>query len=341
MEKSNIIITIPEPCHEDWNKMLPDDKGKFCNSCSKSVFDFSNKTDNEIKDILIAHKDQKVCGHFKKTQINRPLNITIDLNHLPKNMSVTKMFTIALFITFGTFLFSCTDNMGKTVGEISIVEPIKDKKEDIEKMAVLGQIQAPPDTVRQIEKMEETIDGEMQVISHYETHVAGGVSMKEVYPQEIILEKIMPKDSNEVDSPIANVPKPEEMMVGMMVYHIPELINEEPEKIDSLIKNDVIEKIEKTIDENTPRDITSDFIVFPNPTKGEFSLKYDVKKRSDVMATVIDINGVTLRNVVNVQGQHTGKYQVPVDLSDLSNGIYFVNLTVDGKRRTQKVILQK
>ena len=88
-------------------------------------------------------------------------------------------------------------------------------------------------------------------------------------------------------------------------------------------------------------DSKSDFIVYPNPTKGEFTIKYDLKKRSDVLVDIVDINGVSLRTVVNIQGQHNGKYQVPVNLSDLPNGIYFVNLTNEGKRRTQKLILQK
>jgi hypothetical protein len=69
MKTSNIIVRIPEPCHEDWNKMEPDSKGKFCNSCSKAVFDFSTKTDVEIKDILLEYKDQKVCGHFKNRKL--------------------------------------------------------------------------------------------------------------------------------------------------------------------------------------------------------------------------------------------------------------------------------
>ncbi|MBC7695177.1 MAG: hypothetical protein H7141_06995 [Burkholderiales bacterium] len=90
MKTPNLIVRIPEPCHEDWNKMQPDAKGKFCNSCSKAVFDFSTKTDQEIKQILIEYKDQKVCGHFKKSQVNRPLNIKVNFNNLPKNISFSK-----------------------------------------------------------------------------------------------------------------------------------------------------------------------------------------------------------------------------------------------------------
>lgn len=341
MEKSNIIITIPEPCHEDWNKMLPDEKGlpagqagKFCNSCNKSVFDFSNKSDGEIKDILMANKDQKVCGHFKKTQINRPLNITIDLNNLPKNMSVTKMFTIALFITFGTLLFSCTDNTGKALGEISIEQVVKpkasDKTEETDMM--FGQMVAmmPLDTVSKLEKNEGTVEGRMEISTHYETHVAGGISIQHDY----VIENILPIDSPIVDSPFADIPKAEEMIMGAMVYipQIPDSVIPE-NKLDSLMN-------EKQDDEKVT-DIKSDFIVYPNPTKGEFTIKYDLKKRSDVLIDIVDINGVSLRTVVNIQGQHTGKYQVPVNLSDLPNGIYFVNLSNEGKRRTQKVVLQK
>ena len=52
MKDQNIIIRIPEPCHEDWNKMTPDTNGKFCGSCQKSVFDFSNKTDKRYSHAL-------------------------------------------------------------------------------------------------------------------------------------------------------------------------------------------------------------------------------------------------------------------------------------------------
>ncbi len=334
MEKSTIIVRIPEPCHEDWNKMLPDEKGKFCNSCNKSVFDFSNKTDTQIKDILMAHKDQKVCGHFKKSQVDRPLNLTIDLKNLPKNMNITKMFTIALFISFGTLLFSCTDNFGKTVGEISIVEPEKientQNKENIEPL--VGQIAAiPPDSLETIEHIEpypniQTIDGEVSTVSYQ--HVAGGISI-----QHVVLDKTI--EPLPLDSPIVEIPKPMDHVVGMMVWNEPPVKDTvETPKTFTLSENPDDEKV--VID-----DKKSDFLVFPNPTKGEFTIKYDLKRRSDVLVEIFDINGVKLQTIVNVQGQHTGKYQVPVDLSHLTNGVYFVNLTNNGERRTQKVILEK
>src|SRR3954467_11888361 len=96
MKTPSYLIRIPEPCHEYWNAMQPDAKGKFCSSCSKSVVDFSTKSDTEIRDILSAHKDQKVCGHFRKSQVDRPLNLSINISQLPRNISRARAFAIAV-----------------------------------------------------------------------------------------------------------------------------------------------------------------------------------------------------------------------------------------------------
>lgn len=48
LSRMNFGISIPKPCHEDWNKFASDEKGAFCKVCSKSVHDFTKKKPEEI-----------------------------------------------------------------------------------------------------------------------------------------------------------------------------------------------------------------------------------------------------------------------------------------------------
>lgn len=64
-------LTIPEPCHEDWNQMTPVQKGRFCSSCEKNVFDFTRSTDLQI--IETYNKNNSICGRFLSTQLDREL----------------------------------------------------------------------------------------------------------------------------------------------------------------------------------------------------------------------------------------------------------------------------
>jgi hypothetical protein len=62
-------INIPKPCHEDWQKMMPTNKGAFCKSCSKEVIDFTNMNDAEVKHYLLNRTSEKLCGRFKQQQL--------------------------------------------------------------------------------------------------------------------------------------------------------------------------------------------------------------------------------------------------------------------------------
>jgi hypothetical protein len=120
--QTNLQISIPKPCHEDWNKMTPNEKGSFCSKCAKTVIDFTKKTNEEIKNFLTEKSEKKICGRFMNDQLEKPLNpidLFIPLNLIPKKLPFNKAFVFALFISFGTTLFSCSTQKGEVVGKIS------------------------------------------------------------------------------------------------------------------------------------------------------------------------------------------------------------------------------
>jgi hypothetical protein len=114
-------ITIPEPCQEDWNKMTPNDNGRFCGSCSKNVVDFTNMLPKEIQAYFLQHSN--VCGRFKKSQLDS-LTIQIPNHVLYSQTHYHKMFLLALFIAMGTTLFSCSDKNGskQKIDKVEVVD---------------------------------------------------------------------------------------------------------------------------------------------------------------------------------------------------------------------------
>lgn len=66
--KKNLTLSIPRPCSEKWNHFAPVPGGGFCNSCSKTVIDFSKAGDEEILDFF-RNKPTHTCGRFRPDQL--------------------------------------------------------------------------------------------------------------------------------------------------------------------------------------------------------------------------------------------------------------------------------
>ncbi|GAA0315903.1 hypothetical protein GCM10009087_27990 [Sphingomonas oligophenolica] len=51
---ANTEILFPEPCHEDWEAMRPDERGRHCAACDKKVHDLATYTPEEAERLLLS-----------------------------------------------------------------------------------------------------------------------------------------------------------------------------------------------------------------------------------------------------------------------------------------------
>ena len=125
--KTNYSISIPKPCHEDWSKMTPNEKGRFCQSCSKTVVDFSKMNVEEIQDYIHKNKNERICGHINQNQLNA-INLKIPEAVFNQNLSFHRLFLLALLFSMGMTLFNCSDENGltKKIETIEIIEKTMD-----------------------------------------------------------------------------------------------------------------------------------------------------------------------------------------------------------------------
>ncbi|MGB0862213.1 MAG: hypothetical protein ACPGXZ_04810, partial [Saprospiraceae bacterium] len=72
MKKKTFQVNIPEPCNEDWSKMTPQEQGRFCGKCAKTIIDYSYQSDRAIAKVLKENNGQ-ICGRFRSDQLQRDL----------------------------------------------------------------------------------------------------------------------------------------------------------------------------------------------------------------------------------------------------------------------------
>lgn len=118
-------LSIPEPCHENWQQMTPTEQGRYCNACAKEVIDFSMMTDTEVLNYFTHITHDKVCGRALPSQLHRTISRPVE----PKKRLFWYWNYIVMFLIF----FSKNNNAKaqgnvKPVTELSPVKPAADFK---------------------------------------------------------------------------------------------------------------------------------------------------------------------------------------------------------------------
>lgn len=117
-------INVPKPCSQNWNSMIPNKDGRFCNSCSKTVIDFTKMEIPEIKNYLIENSGKEgVCGHFKFDQVQTKESIKYhNLRNRISRIKIKPIKNLALFSV--SLLFTLTSCMGKAAieGEPAVID---------------------------------------------------------------------------------------------------------------------------------------------------------------------------------------------------------------------------
>ncbi|MBC7695178.1 MAG: T9SS type A sorting domain-containing protein [Burkholderiales bacterium] len=260
-----------------------------------------------------------------------------------------------MFLVFGSLLFSCTDHKSGKFETVEIVD--FNKESSIDGLMLVGMQSSPVDSVNAFVEAslqdtlaeeskqqkfseevvipeiysEEMMTGDMVYVEEY---VDGGLIVEEKQSDAIPMNTV-----NLDEVPIVDYMKPlidASIMTGKVsIIEYSNCFNHRF-NIDSVSVNNEVSSDDL---EMTP--VKNDFNLFPNPSNGEFTIRYVLQKSSDVNLTINNMNGVLLTTFVDVANQYEGKYHMPVNLNELPNGIYLVTLIVNDKKLVKRLVIER
>jgi CarboxypepD_reg-like domain len=132
MATNALMLSIPNPCSENWNNMTPQEKGRFCDTCQKCVVDFTALSDAAVLDYFNKNNN-KICGRFDKRQLDRVLIIN--------DKRFQKRFNIA-----ASLLFLSSLGFGNIVKNDAVL-PLKVLQFEVKNAALESQNRFPTDSI--------------------------------------------------------------------------------------------------------------------------------------------------------------------------------------------------
>lgn len=132
---NNLKISIPNPCNESWDNMTPTGNGRHCESCNKTVVDFTKKSAEEISTYL-SNAETKICGRFKAAHVYQPTVIDASQNYIKPSWFRSRwmaMFTLVSFVSFGK------KSQAQLVGQAMVnkTTPVEEEKSNVKQTSTV------------------------------------------------------------------------------------------------------------------------------------------------------------------------------------------------------------
>ncbi len=122
-------LSLDNPCSENWDAMSTVTTGRFCQSCQKTVTDFSQFTDSELMDFFKKRNYQPLCGRIQQHRINK-IYVELPSTLFKSRVPFWKKFLAICLVVFGSSLFIPESSYSQAVMTVQVVNPkkVKSKK---------------------------------------------------------------------------------------------------------------------------------------------------------------------------------------------------------------------
>ena len=329
-------LQIPQPCHEDWNKMTPGDKGRFCDSCQKTVRDFTGMSDAQLITFFKKPSTGSVCGRFFNDQLDR--DFEIPRKRIPW---IRYFFQIAI----PAFLISSNaKSQGKPrfLGDTVLVDSNKTGNKLNEACRII------PDTNKSKKVTGKLVDEKGEAIPYATVIVKGtrtGVAADangnyniDLIPDRSPATLVFSSVGFETKEIIIDTNKVENKCNVQMNTMLTGALGGVVVVGYSVRKKRPIKLFQRSL-----KDTTSAFFkAYPNPVSAGNLINLELNKAGagEYQADLINQNGQMIYSAALMFGakNQINSFSVPV----VTTGAYFLRLTNkrSGKKHTEKIIIQ-
>lgn len=358
-------LVIAQPCHENWGKMTPTEKGRFCDSCTKEVVDFRSKKKEDVIEYLENYRGEgQTCGQFHPAQIDE-----VGKNYI--HSSFFKRAGISFLAFLGFFSFKEAKGQQK-MGKVAIKGDVSYKEWDESKqkmeVTIFGSVRTL--TGDKISGAEISLQYEGKQLAIAKTIANGSFTVKLQVDKSMKAITLYTKaDGYEIKSNVIPNPQKERikvdvimeseiMVLGQIAIRIDTIQPIEEEKTVDTLKtcgetytedstSSITEKVETIpVTENTPEDSTEILPkielyadqkwlkVYPNPSSENATIEW--KHDGDAWLEIFDLNGKKIWTA-SMKGTKT-----VFNTAHLSNGNYLVKITykLSGITETAQLTVQ-